>query len=283
MSTNSEDEKVSKDGDIPEVEKKIRSRYISKLLTLRKWYKKLGIPKDYSDIETSVIVNMFHTRIRTIRTTDRINQNRLYMVIGWAAVEVIGKMYNIPVSGFIKKQMKEMDRYMNLLIEMSDIDEDMEEKGSPMTEILKSSAFGVVIMIGVNLLSKKVGFDLSNILEPFISNLTDGEEDVLSKLENSEMKEGVVEEEEEEEESSGLESMATAAPDLLSGIIGSGGGGLQGILSSLGGSSGGGLQGILSSLGGSNGGGLGDLISGLGSMFSRTDSKSSRDGPVSIN
>jgi hypothetical protein len=152
----------------------IKATFRIKMGRLRESWPNFRIP-DYSDEDSLEVIYVRYARwIKHIEVNMNADYYRKYLMTLWAFME-FGLVYlGLPAGGFIKSQIKSMNKYQNLLIEMGERETSTVGSSWP-TEgrLLVTCLFQLSFFIMLNLLAKWLGPDIGETGVNLIRNFLD--------------------------------------------------------------------------------------------------------------
>ena len=123
----------------------------------------------------------YDTYVRHIHINRDVDQYKVYLVVMWLVVEFIGIKIGLNIGGYTISQMKAMNRYQRLLIELGEINYKSSAEAaaknnwSVEVRILFLALINAVAFILINMLAKFIGEGTAKMIGDCISGFFAGE------------------------------------------------------------------------------------------------------------
>lgn len=143
-------------------EAKKRADFRVKFSILREAYPQMNIPEPREDQPLEEIEVIYKQYIKRIHIDSSVEQNKIYLLILWLIIEVVGSRFlKLPLTGYTKNQFQYMSKYQMLLIELGErsYSASLGEGWPVELRLLAMAAFNGLIFVLVQMLAKKVGAD----------------------------------------------------------------------------------------------------------------------------
>lgn len=167
------------DGMTPEeIENSKRNKYLGRLKTLKKQWpsRALEVPVFNKHDDYLQIKNGYRSTYDEFTMDDKINNYRMYLRGAFYAAEFGGGMMGIDIEGFAKAQIKVMEKYDRMLIELGEKDRNRWQVNLPIE--IKLIGF-VILQMGMFWLAKKLGGQ--DAIEQIFALVTGGKKEVVNE------------------------------------------------------------------------------------------------------
>jgi hypothetical protein len=104
----------------PELQAQHRAQFIGQFGILRNAWPNYHIPEITNEMSLSEIHAQYTIYLRHIHVTHGVDQYKVYMVIMWLIVEAVLTKMGLPIGGYTVMQLKSMNKYDQLLIELGE-------------------------------------------------------------------------------------------------------------------------------------------------------------------
>lgn len=131
---------------------------VAKFKLLERMYPKIEIPHVTMDTDLKYMENRYCEILRSMKLDEKHQTYRKFLIIGFFAVEkILGKFFKLDMAGFANTQMRSMEQYDRLLIELGHKHyiPDAPEKFSVEVRLLGVFLIQTVIFIVIQKMSKK--------------------------------------------------------------------------------------------------------------------------------
>jgi hypothetical protein len=158
----------------------MKSQFKAKFGILRSSYPEWNIQDPDERLSLDQIHDIYEYYIRQIMVSKETGQYKVYLVIFFMFVEVIGvKLLKLNMSGYTMSQLKIMNRYDSLLAELGE--KWLISSGSDWpieARLLMMAVFNAIVFIAVRYLCSWMGVDgLSDTIQGFIDSMLNGPSD----------------------------------------------------------------------------------------------------------
>lgn len=104
----------------PEVQAQHFANFVSKYGILREAWPNYHIPAITPDMTLTQIHAGYDIYVRHIFISNDADKFKLFMIIGWLFIELVGSKLNLNIGGYTVTQMKSMNKYEKLLVELGE-------------------------------------------------------------------------------------------------------------------------------------------------------------------
>lgn len=97
-----------------------RANFVTRFGILKTAWPSYDLPQITNEMSLAEIHAQYDMYVRHIHISKDVDQFKVYLVIMWLLIELVGIKLNFPIGGYTMSQMKAMNKYQRLLIELGE-------------------------------------------------------------------------------------------------------------------------------------------------------------------